>query len=163
MFIVIYSSVHWTKRFIKIGHKIDSSQVELNWFATESVTENCVSILFHSFFFRSINRCEELHLIDRCHPIESRPATLPEILTKHTQEQYDILKATENQTDETNLEEISSHYDAIYIHPVRVQWPFIQSNWIHNTNTFIFGVVDIWIVKVGGWKYHWVGWSNSHE
>lgn len=57
-------------------------------------------------------------MIDRCHPINSRPGTLEEILTKHTQEQYDILKATENETDEAKLEELSSHYDAIYIHPV---------------------------------------------
>lgn len=57
-------------------------------------------------------------MIDRCHQIESRPGTLDEILLKHTQEQYDILKATENETDEPTLEELSSHYDAIYIHPV---------------------------------------------
>lgn len=63
-------------------------------------------------------RCEELHLIERCHPIEPRPGKLDEILLKHTQEQYDILKATENQSDEAKLEELSSHYDAIYIHPV---------------------------------------------
>lgn len=63
-------------------------------------------------------RCEELNLIERCHPIDSRPGTLDEILKKHTQEQYDILKATENELDEPKLEELSSHYDAIYIHPV---------------------------------------------
>lgn len=57
-------------------------------------------------------------MIDRCHPIDSRPGTLDEILKKHTQEQYDILKATENEFDEPKLEELSSHYDAIYIHPV---------------------------------------------
>lgn len=63
-------------------------------------------------------RCEELHLTDRCHPICPRPGTQQEILLKHTQEQYDILKATEQETDELKLEELSSHYDAIYIHPV---------------------------------------------
>lgn len=57
-------------------------------------------------------------MIDRCRFIESRPGTLQEILTKHTQEQYDILQSTENEANETKLEEISSHYDAIYIHPV---------------------------------------------
>lgn len=67
-------------------------------------------------------RCEELHLIDRCHPINSRPGTLQEILLKHTQEQFDILKATENETDEPKLEELSSHYDAIYIHPVSTNY-----------------------------------------
>lgn len=76
----------------------------------------CIKLTY-SILYVSI-RCEELHLIDRCHPIEPRPGTLDEILLKHTQEQFDILKATENQTDETKLEELSSHYDAIYIHPV---------------------------------------------
>lgn len=59
-----------------------------------------------------------MHLVDRCHPIEPRPGTLAEILLKHTQEQYDILQATANDTNEQKLEELSSHYDAIYIHPV---------------------------------------------
>lgn len=68
--------------------------------------------------FPAENRCEELHLIDRCHPIGTRSGTLEEILLKHTQEQYDILKATENETNEQKLEALSSHYDAIYIHPV---------------------------------------------
>lgn len=67
-------------------------------------------------------RCEELHLIDRCHPINSRSGTIQEILLKHTQEQFDILKATENETDEPKLEELSSHYDAIYIHPVSTNY-----------------------------------------
>lgn len=57
-------------------------------------------------------------MTDRCHPICTRPGTLQEILLKHTQEQYDILKATEHETDEAHLEELSSQYDAIYIHPV---------------------------------------------
>lgn len=67
-------------------------------------------------------RCEELQLIDRCHPINSRQATLDEILLKHTKEQYDILEATSNETNEIKLEELSSHYDGIYIHPV--SWCF---------------------------------------
>lgn len=66
------------------------------------------------FYFR----CEELQLIERCHTIASRPGTIDEILLKHTQHQYDILKETENESDDNKLEELSSHYDAIYIHPV---------------------------------------------
>lgn len=65
-----------------------------------------------------IRRCEELKLIERCHPIEPRPGTLQEILLKHTQEQYDTLAATSNETNNDKLEELSSNYDAIYIHPV---------------------------------------------
>lgn len=63
-------------------------------------------------------RCEELQLIDRCHQIEPRAATPEEILLKHTQDQYDILMSTENETDQEKLEELSSHYDSIFIHPV---------------------------------------------
>lgn len=76
--------------------------------------------LFSHVSSSSLIRCEELHLIDRCHPIDSRPGTLAEILLKHTQEQYDILKATENEPNEQKLEDLSSHYDAIYIHPVSI-------------------------------------------
>lgn len=63
-------------------------------------------------------RCKELQLIDRCHQIEPRMGTLEEILLKHTQRQVDILKSTENETDKEKLEELSSHYEAIYFHPV---------------------------------------------
>ncbi|XP_031628963.1 histone deacetylase 6 isoform X2 [Contarinia nasturtii] len=72
-------------------------------------------------FTRVLERCEELQLIERCHAIESRLGTVDEILTQHTQGQYDILKATENETNESKLEELSSHYDAIYIHPTTFQ------------------------------------------
>lgn len=74
-------------------------------------------------------RCQELQLIERCHLIASRPGTIDEILLKHTQQQYNILKETENESDEIKLEELSSHYDAIYIHPVNdiFSWIFIYS------------------------------------
>lgn len=64
-------------------------------------------------------------MVDRCQVIDSRPGTLQEILTKHTQEQYDILQATENEANESKLEELSSHYDAIYIHPVSLTFDLI--------------------------------------
>lgn len=59
-------------------------------------------------------------MIDRCHRIEPRLGTPEEILLKHTQEQYDVLKSTENQTDKEKLEELSSHYDAVFFHPVSI-------------------------------------------
>lgn len=68
----------------------------------------------HSIWFR----CDELKLIDRCHQIDPRDGTLPEILLKHTQDQFDLLKSTENETDNEKLEELSSHYDGVYFHPV---------------------------------------------
>lgn len=59
-------------------------------------------------------------MIDRCHRIDPRLGTPEQILLKHTQEQYDVLKSTENQTDKEKLEELSSHYDGIFIHPVSI-------------------------------------------
>ncbi|KAG4065894.1 hypothetical protein HA402_012572 [Bradysia odoriphaga] len=67
-------------------------------------------------FTRILARCDELKLIERCHSIPSRPATLNEILLKHTREHYDTLKAFDGETDEDKLEEMCTHYD-IFIHP----------------------------------------------
>lgn len=64
-----------------------------------------------------INRCRELKLIERCAELIPRPATKEEILLNHTEEHFNLLKATEGSTDNSKLEDISSHYDAIYIHP----------------------------------------------
>lgn len=72
-------------------------------------------------FTRIIERCEELQLIERCKPIKSRFATIDEILLKHTIEQYDILEATSRNNKTIELEDLSSHYDAIYIHPTTFQ------------------------------------------
>lgn len=63
-------------------------------------------------------RCEALGLISRCLFVKPREATEEEILTKHSVEQVEILKATNECRDEEYLEELSSRYDAIYIHPV---------------------------------------------
>lgn len=72
-----------------------------------------------------MHRCEELGLINRCYELECREATQDEILTMHTQEHIDILRATENSQDVTALEELASRYDAIYIHPVSSYTMFI--------------------------------------
>lgn len=69
-------------------------------------------------FTRVLQRCEELNLIQRCKLIESRLSTENEILTKHSQKQIDILKATDGCADSENLELLSSKYDAIFVHPV---------------------------------------------
>lgn len=44
-------------------------------------------------------------------------ATKDEILLNHTEEHYQSLAATQGSKDNENLENLSSHYDAIYIHP----------------------------------------------
>jgi len=64
-----------------------------------------------------IKRCEEMKLFERCKQLEPRMATKEEILMKHTAEHYELLKSTSNCTDEEHLEDLSSKYDAIYIHP----------------------------------------------
>ncbi|XP_050461613.1 histone deacetylase 6 isoform X2 [Cataglyphis hispanica] len=68
-------------------------------------------------FTQILQRCEELGLVQRCKLIEARLGTESEILTKHSQKQIDILKATDGCIDSENLELLSSKYDAIFIHP----------------------------------------------
>uniref|UniRef100_A0A8D8ZMH7 Protein deacetylase HDAC6 n=1 Tax=Cacopsylla melanoneura TaxID=428564 RepID=A0A8D8ZMH7_9HEMI len=68
-------------------------------------------------YTRVIQRCKELGLVDRCQFIQPREATRDEILKKHTEEQIEILANTENSNNVNELEQLSSHYDAIYIHP----------------------------------------------
>lgn len=69
----------------------------------------------HYFLFY---RCKELDLLSRCKIIPSKEATEDEILRLHTKEHLGKLKATDGCTDIVHLEALSSHYDAIYIHPV---------------------------------------------
>ncbi|XP_014270934.1 histone deacetylase 6 isoform X2 [Halyomorpha halys] len=64
-----------------------------------------------------IQRCEDLGLVKRCQLIESRQATEEELLTLHAPGSISLLKSTKNCVDESHLENISSRYDAIYIHP----------------------------------------------
>ncbi|XP_011060052.1 PREDICTED: histone deacetylase 6 isoform X1 [Acromyrmex echinatior] len=68
-------------------------------------------------FTRVLQRCEELGLVQRCKLIEPRRATENELLSKHSQKQIDILKATDDSMDSENLELLSSKYDCVYIHP----------------------------------------------
>ncbi|KAI5754266.1 hypothetical protein M8J77_007296 [Diaphorina citri] len=68
-------------------------------------------------YSRVMQRCKELGLVQRCKFIQPREATQEEILKKHTIEQIELLATTEGSTDVDALEQLSSHYDAIYIHP----------------------------------------------
>ncbi|XP_012219597.1 histone deacetylase 6 isoform X2 [Linepithema humile] len=68
-------------------------------------------------FTRVLQRCEDLGLVQRCKLIEPRMATESEILTKHSQKQIDILKATDGCADSENLELLSSKYDCVFVHP----------------------------------------------
>lgn len=66
-------------------------------------------------FTSVINRCNELKLFDRCKQLHPRLATKEEILTVHTKKHYELLESTNNSTNEDQLEELCSHFDAIYI------------------------------------------------
>lgn len=68
-------------------------------------------------FTSVITRCRELKLMERCKELKPRLATKEEILTIHTEEHFNLLQSTQNCTDEDHLEDLSSRFDAIYIHP----------------------------------------------
>lgn len=69
-------------------------------------------------FTRVLDRCIELGLVERCRPIAVRNASVDEVLIKHSQAHYDLLKTTSQCTDEVKTEDLSSKFDAVYIHPV---------------------------------------------
>jgi histone deacetylase 6 len=64
-----------------------------------------------------INRCHEMKLFERCEKLTPRLADKNEILAIHTEEHFNLLKTTSECTDNEKLEDLSSRYDAIYIHP----------------------------------------------
>ncbi|XP_017852625.1 histone deacetylase 6 isoform X2 [Drosophila busckii] len=68
-------------------------------------------------FTRTLERCRELKLVERCLQLPSRVASKAEILKLHSDEHYDRLESTAGVQDPDAMEELSSHYDAIYIHP----------------------------------------------
>uniref|UniRef100_A0A182P7U1 Protein deacetylase HDAC6 n=1 Tax=Anopheles epiroticus TaxID=199890 RepID=A0A182P7U1_9DIPT len=68
-------------------------------------------------YLRVMERFAMGQLVERCHFIAPRPATREEVLTKHTAEQIELLASTHGSQDETELERLSSNYDAIFIHP----------------------------------------------
>lgn len=68
-------------------------------------------------FTSVLNRCEELGLLARCKKLDTRSATKAEVLLKHSEEHFKLLEGTKHGSDEGQLEELSSNYDAIYIHP----------------------------------------------
>lgn len=105
----------------------------------------------HSKFYY-FQRCQDLKLIERCKSISSRSATIDEILIKHTKEHYDVLKATSHSTDNEQLEDLSSRYDAIYIHPVSKHniYRFLRSHHYYSYDVSVY----FRIVAVGRWQYN---------
>ncbi|XP_052850338.1 histone deacetylase 6 isoform X2 [Drosophila gunungcola] len=68
-------------------------------------------------FTRVLERCRELNLTERCMKLSSRSATKKEILRLHTEEHFELLKQTAGIRDDERMEELSSRYDSVYIHP----------------------------------------------
>lgn len=64
-----------------------------------------------------LNRCRDMKLVERCKELKPRLATKEEVLTVHTEEHFELLKSTKDCKDEAHLEDLSSNYDAIYVHP----------------------------------------------
>ncbi|XP_058974555.1 histone deacetylase 6-like isoform X2 [Musca domestica] len=68
-------------------------------------------------FIRVLDRCRELNLVERCQLISSRRATKDEIMLLHSEEHYKLLEKTSGVHDDEKMEDFSSHYDSVYIHP----------------------------------------------
>ncbi|XP_052741818.1 histone deacetylase 6 isoform X1 [Bicyclus anynana] len=64
-----------------------------------------------------INRCQELNLIEQCKSFPPRAATKEELTALHCPSVYEMMERTHQNNDIQLLEEISSKYDAVYIHP----------------------------------------------
>lgn len=65
-----------------------------------------------------MERCSELKLIERCKFLQPRRATKDEVLSKHTEKLFNLLESTSKSVNENELEDLSSNYDAIFIHPI---------------------------------------------
>lgn len=79
------------------------------------------SIIILSFY-----RCRELKLVDRCIVLDPVRASVEEVLRLHSREHYNLLKKTSQMTNEEELEELSSRYDSIYLHPVIFQFHLLS-------------------------------------
>jgi histone deacetylase 6 len=75
-----------------------------------------INLLFFVFC-----RCQALGLIDRCIPIVPRYAMKDEVLSIHTEEHFNKLESICEVDDVSKMEEFSSNYDAVYIHPSTYQ------------------------------------------
>ncbi|KAL0850817.1 hypothetical protein ABMA28_006740 [Loxostege sticticalis] len=64
-----------------------------------------------------IERCKELNLIDQCKEFPPRSAAKEELNVLHSPLVYEMLETTHQNKNLEYLEELSSKYDAVYIHP----------------------------------------------
>ncbi|XP_054266822.1 histone deacetylase 6-like isoform X1 [Macrosteles quadrilineatus] len=68
-------------------------------------------------FSKTLDRCVELGLVERCQIVQGREATETELLTVHSQQHIDRLKQTDGCQDLQQMEQLASGFDAVYIHP----------------------------------------------
>lgn len=57
-------------------------------------------------------------MVERCQILPSRKATKDEIMLLHSDEHYKLLEKTSGINDDTKMEDLSSQFDSVYIHPV---------------------------------------------
>jgi len=135
-------------------------------------------LMYLNFFLNHLTRCREYGLFERCNEIPPRDSTEAELLKLHTPEMISILKATEDSTDIDSLEELSSKYDFLYIHPVRTTITLyiyifslqinppcsiqllkfqIYSKWSRFL-WFYASTENIQTFSSGCWIHNWAGW-----
>ncbi|KAM7349007.1 histone deacetylase 6 isoform 4-T4 [Cochliomyia hominivorax] len=68
-------------------------------------------------FIRVLDRCRELNLVERCQNLPSRRATKDEVMLLHSEEHYRLLEKTSGVNDDEKMEDLSSQFDSVYIHP----------------------------------------------
>ncbi|XP_028170950.1 histone deacetylase 6 [Ostrinia furnacalis] len=66
---------------------------------------------------RVIDRCKELNLIEQCKEFPPRAADKEELNILHSPSVFEMLETTHQNNNLEYLEDLSSKYDAIYIHP----------------------------------------------
>ncbi|XP_072939655.1 histone deacetylase 6 [Epargyreus clarus] len=64
-----------------------------------------------------IERCNDLGLIDQCLQFPPRAASKAELNVLHSPSVYELLEKTHNNQNVEYLEEVSSRFDAVFIHP----------------------------------------------
>ncbi|XP_065353218.1 histone deacetylase 6 isoform X1 [Cloeon dipterum] len=76
---------------------------------------------------KTVERCKELGLLDRCSSLQPYSASTEDVLAIHTEKLVNLLKGTDKSENWDQLEEISSRYDAIYIHPTTYEMAFLAA------------------------------------
>lgn len=97
----------WQRAGLKTGIIFDDSMIlhRCLWTRSDECPERyqCVK-----------DRLEFYGLIDQCEKLESRPATIEQILLVHDQKYHDLVRSTQGETSIEKLKEVSKKFDGIY-------------------------------------------------